>query len=381
MKRTEQVLNSLYELQNKDLKQSEKLKLSFPNSEDIRSCLDNLNIEYEKLDSENQLQIDLDQEDFYIRKSAEHFLQTCHNQTDISASSFKKDIIIVDKKIIYSKDNLVEDNPLFFQNVLCSFELITLFKSCLVDFNDVTKQKFTFLSHKTGKIDISYEYQSRIEAIKFFESNSGFIKIVKNIKDKIENDRSFINFFKDAFIENATNCFFKSLEKIERICAIADRNFQLYKSKFDFNEFEKGLHEAKENYFNTYFKFQSEMLSKIGSLPIQFGIYIFLLTRFSEELLGTIATAVLLTGWGVFSISTIQNLKKDLKDIELDFLNSLKRIKAGSGLSDEDLADHKKLILDKSKSSIRRIAHFGVITYLFSAILLIFSFRQIYLLT
>lgn len=374
----QKVLDCLREFRNNDLLPSCKYKLRVKNSKKNSTNLDNLGISYEETNSQTVLQIDLDQDNFYIRKSAEHFLQTCRNQIDDLASYFRKDVMILDKNIIYIKGEPIENNPLFFRNTLCSFSLLELLRSNVVDFDDVVNQKLILLSQKTGKIELSYKDQFIVRALILLEGDNDFIEVTKKLKNKIEADAAFIGFFKDAFIENATVSFFESLEKIDRVHAIAERNFQLYKNKFDFKKFEKGLHEAKESYFNTYFNFQSEMLSKINALPIQFGIYIFLLYRFSENILGVATIIILMLGWSFFSVATIVNLEKDLESLKEDFLNSLKRIKARSGFNDADLKEYKCLVLDKSKNSIKRVKQFKYIVILFTCSFLIFAFREIF---
>ncbi len=377
----QQIIDSLLELKSQDLTSTDKRKLTIIDNEENKLILNEINIEYGEINNNGKdlIEIDLDQNDFYIRKTKEHFLQTCHNCVEMDTLKFRRSILLIDDKISYSKETEAENIPVFFKNVLFSFELLNLFKKKIADFDNVLEQKFILLSPTAGKAEVSYVDSTRIEIQKFFDNVSNDLGIsIRTLKYKIKNDSSFISFFKDSFIEKNESCFFNSLLKIKDILNVAERNFELYQKKFDFNEFEKGLQGAKEDYFKKHFEFQSGVLSNINSFPIQFGIYIFLLARFSDNPLGLVIMILLLFGWSFFSIKTIGNLETDINNLHKDFDTSLIRIKEKSGLKNDEFTKYQNTVKDTSDRSLDRLKWFKWLYYVFSFVLFVIAVVQIY---
>ena len=373
------ILALLSELIEGDLTPQEVRSLTIPI--DYSSELDKLGIIYEPIKSANEVKIDLDQEDFYIRKTKQDFLKTCHNHVDISSSThdllFKKPILILEQELIYQISH-ANENPIFFKNVLLSFEALNIFKNIIADFDDVNRQEVILLSSSKGKTVISYDSTNRYKFQNFFDDDSGdFIANHTELVKKAHDD-SFILFLKDSIISADKYCFFEILSNMSNILNSANRNLELYKKKFDFEEFEKGLTESKQDFFNSYTKFQSEILSKINSLPIQFGIYIYLLNRFSDQLYPLAAISLLILIWGGFYIATLINIENDLGYLEEDFKSTFHRILHKSGLADEDLDNYRKQILTNSRKQIKRISRYKWLNIFLLSFLFFISCYLIY---
>lgn len=348
----QEIVNYLSDLSKNDLTQAEIRELTI--SDTYKSKIERLGVEITS-GKDNTIIINLDQSDFYIRKNKKDFLKTCGGHIAEKKLEFKKSILLIEEKLIYLKDD-ADNNLSFFQNVLSSFELLDIFKKYVADFDDYANSKLILLSPTKGKLELTYEDAHRYKAKSFFEDEkNNFQQIVDSLKEKIRINPDFPDFVKDSFIENNKNCFFDALSDIDNILITAKRNHELHIKKFDFKEFEKGLSESKQDFFKSYTKFQSEILSKINALPIQFGIYIYLLNKFSDALYPLIATLLLIIIWGGFYIRTLQNLQDDLIDLEKDFDTTFARIMQQSGISSDDVDAYKKQIKNSSKKQIKRI--------------------------
>jgi len=135
-------------------------------------------------------------------------------------------------------------------------------------------------------------------------------------------------------------------------------------NNFSFAEFKKQLNEDKEKYLKDYQSNLSDFLSKISSMPIQFGVYIYLMVRFSEELLPITATAILVLAWSFFKIMTVNRILENVVYLKSKFQRDLGALVEKSGI--DKVESDRVQVVEKFSKSISLIKGYRLFVAIFS---------------
>jgi len=286
-------------------------------------------------------------------------------------------VLIIEDELIYIENVSL---PTFFENLIFSKKIQNLMiEKEVISYHDGANKKFIFLSEHIGKVEVGYKNR----LIEFFNSEYSLLHVYETLTNKF-NESEYLSFFRDNFIniakdiEHIDDRFYKTLIKIQNIVDNSNREFELYKNKFSFEQFNSDLKKEKEKYIKNIQENLSEFLSKVNALPVQFGVYILLVFRFEDEIIPLIATVILIISWSAFSFFSLNIMKKTIDFLEKKFNAVFEKISNESGINKEILADDKNEILDKI-SNIKSMIHwYKCVVVIFSLIFIVFSGSNIY---
>ncbi len=328
-------------------------------SNDLNSqttLLTELDIQYDKL--AEGISINLANQAISIYKTKEDCIK--HFQGNI-----EKPIIILADKIIYENEII----NFFFENLIYSQKIQKLLESKdkeVITFNDKVNKTYFLLSEKNGKIEIGYKNKP----LEFYENNHNLKKLYNSMEGNLS--KEYVAFFRDNIIKNVEekkeldDRFFYLLSKLGLIIEKTDREYKLFLHKFSFEEFHSKLEEEKDKYFKSLQDSLSDFLSKINSLPIQFGVYIYLLFRFEKEIYPLLIVSTIIIIWSLFSYFSISTMKKSIKNLSQRFDNVFKKISEKSGIDLESLEKEKKGVND-------RLSNIKTLTTLYQAVTIVFT--------
>ena len=327
---------------------------------DSEAELNEYGVNYEK--QAEGIYIDLSSQVFKIFKSKAGAVQ------HLVPDEFSRDILVIEKgaqgeDVVY--ENCESESKLF-ENIFYFHEFKKLFiDSEIASYHDEVARKIIFLSPKHGRLDVGCKKDSVEE---FYETDNDLENQFKVIKAKISQGEEYKNFFRESFIEVSKNLLFedtrfiKSIASIKHIAETATRNYELYQHNFSFAEFKRQLDKDKEKYLKEYQSNLSDFLFKIASLPIQFGVYIFLAMRFSQELLPTIATIVLIVSWSCFTVFSVNRIVENVKYLKNKFESDFSMMLKQSGIKKSEVEiDRKQIVrrLNKAKNLIQ--SYMGIV--------------------
>lgn len=277
----------------------------------------------------------------------------------------------IDKEVIVIKDEIIYDKStncnIFFENLIYSQKIKKLIEDKeVISFNDKVNKKYFLLSEKNGKIEVGYKNKP----LEFYENSYN----LKKLHDSMESNLSkeYIAFFRDNIIKTVEekkevdDRFFYLLSKLELIIEKTDREYKLFLNKFSFDEFNSKLEEERDKYFKTLQDSLSDFLSKVNSLPIQFGVYIYLLFRFEKEIYPLFIASTIIIIWSLFSFFSILTIKKSIANLAYRFENVFKKIAKKSGIDLNTLEKEKNGIDD-------RLKNIKLLTTLYQIVVVIFT--------
>ena len=224
-------MNDLYELIThlKSCKDISSDSLKIRSSDLDESILKKFNIVYEK-EAEAKT-IDLSAQSYKIYKNKNDALsqRDSYKETD--------EIILINEKIIYDKDNL---NIYFFENIFYTKKFKELFiKKNIISYDDELSEICILLSEKMGKLEVGYSKRN----LKFFDKNNKLKELFRKIKNKLK-EKEYDSFFRDNFIRIAkdikskNDSFYLTLIKLDKIYENSNREFELYKNELSFEKFQ-----------------------------------------------------------------------------------------------------------------------------------------------
>ena len=351
-------INKLLTLLSKseDLSSDELTFLSNDLVDDIE-LLKELSIKFEKM-SEG-IAINLAQQSIFIYKTK----ADCIKHFQINAD---KEIIIIKDKIIYDKSKTCD---VFFENLIYSQKIQKLLEAEdkeVISFNDKVNKKYFLLSEKNGKIEIGYKNKP----LEFYENSYNLKKLYDSMEGNLS--KEYVAFFRDNIIKSVEekkeldDRFFYLLGKLELIIEKTDREYKLFLHKFSFEEFHSKLEEERDKYFKSLQDSLSDFLSKVNSLPIQFGVYIYLLFRFEKEIYPLLIASTIIIIWSFFSYFSIFTMKKSINNLSQRFDNVFKKIAEKSGIDLESLEKEKNGVND-------RLTNIKTLTTLYQVVTVVFT--------
>ncbi len=302
---------------------------------------------------ELNLSFDEHQEGINIKLDAQAGFKIYKTKQDVimylTETSFDKDILIIEDKKVWEHQGGNKDQ--FIENINLWHKYKTLLTDTTIEFVDYINnvdQEFILLSIDKGKMEIGF----RAKPLEYFSQGVFEENTFTKIKNTIENNGDFISFFKNAFIDVCANQpqeerFSYAVKNINIIYDNANRNYNLYQNKFSFEEFSKGLEHAKDEYLKNYQLYLSEFLSKTSNLPIQLGVYLFLIYRFSDVDFILSILLILIFILSLYTFKDISLMIENVGEIKTNFNHNIKSIKDSSGLDTKDFKKIKKQVNDK----------------------------------
>lgn len=277
----------------------------------------------------------------------------------------------IDKEIIVIKDGIIYDKSttcdVFFENLIYTQKIQKLVEDKeVISFNDKVNKKYYLLSEKNGKIEIGYKNKQ----LKFYENNYNLKKLCDSMESNLS--KEYIAFFRDNIIKSVEekkevdDRFFYLLSNLELIIEKTDREYKLFLHKFSFEEFHSKLEEERDKYFKSLQDSLSDFLSKVNSLPIQFGVYIYLLFRFEKEIYPLLIASTIIIIWSLFSYFSISTMKKSINNLSQRFENVFKKISEKSGIDLESLEKEKNGVND-------RLKNIKILTTLYQIVVVVFT--------
>lgn len=320
-----------------------------------KDLLTELSIKFEGI-SEG-ISINLAQQPLLIYKNKTDCIRYFQENTE-------KEIIIIEDKIIYDKSSSIN---VFFENLIYSQKIKKLIEDKeVISFHDKLNKKYILLSEKNGKIELGYKNKS----LEFYEKNYNLKKLYDSVESNLS--KEYIALFRDNIIKSVEeekeieDRFIHFLSKLGLIIEKTDREYKLFLHKFSFDEFNSKLEEERDKYFKSLQDSLSDFLSKINSLPIQFGVYIYLLFRFEKEIYPLLIASVIIIIWSLFSFFSILTMKKSIKNLSQRFDNIFKKISEKSGIDLESL--------EKEKHGVNnRLNDIKLLTSLYQIVVIIFT--------
>lgn len=349
-------INKLLTLLSKsqDLSSDELIFLSKDLINDME-LLKELSIKFENMPE--GISINLGQQSILIYKTKADCIKHFQINTD-------KEIIIIKDKIIYDKSITCD---VFFENLIYSEKIQKLIEDKeIISFNDKLNKKYFLLSEKNGKIEIGYKNKP----LEFYENSYNLKKLYDSMKDNLS--KEYITFFKDNIIKSIEekkeieDRFIFFLSKLELIIEKTDREYKLFLHKFSFEEFNSKLEEEKDKYFKNLQDSLSDFLSKVNSLPIQFGVYIYLIFRFEKETYPLFAVSIIIVIWSFFSYLSISTMKKSISNLSQRFDNVFRKISEKSGIDLESLEKEKNGVNDRLKNIKTLTTSYQIVVIVFT---------------
>ena len=331
---------------------------------EVEAKLEEYSVNYEK--QGEGISIDLSVQAFKIYKNRADAVRR------LSPNDFSSDILVIEKgiggeEVVYENG---ESESKLFENILYFHEFKMLFiDAAIASYHDEVARKIIFLSSKQGRLDVEYS-EHWIE--EFYETDNGLKNQLEAIKSKIAADSEYKSFFRESFVDysktlpNVGSRFTKSLASIKHIVESATRNYELYQHNFSFAEFRKELDEDKEKYLKEYQSNVSDFLFKIASMPIQFGVYIWLVLRFSEQLLPMFAITIVIAAWTCFTLYSVNIILGNVKYVKNKFISDFSMMLEKSGIDEAEVKGDRDQIVDKFKKSILLIKGYWVFVLIFS---------------
>ena len=337
----EEILDLFYNCS--DLKENEDSKILSAALLEHENTLEKLGIRYEK--QKEGILIELLKQDFLLYKDKKSCLKYFEPPTH------PKDILIIKDKEFYSVQELDSFQSVFFENIIYFykiFELISNLNNEVISYLNTTKKEMILLSEKMGKFEVGYKNRT----LDFFNGAHQLQTAYNTIKQKIEN-KEYASFFKNNIIKtikdesDVDNRFLILLERLENIIQNTNREFELFKHKFSFDEFNSKFIEEKYKYFKNVQDVLSDMHSKINTLPIQFGVYIFLIFRFETNPFPLAISFIIVLIWSILSYNTALSVKKFITFLKQRFDENYNIIKEKSGLKEEDIRNEKEKLNER----------------------------------
>lgn len=288
-------------------------------------------------------------------------------------------IIIIEEGSIYYENN--SSDP-FFENIFFIEKLKHLFlETEVISYDDELSEIFILLSENMGKLEVGYSEKD----LTFFNTDNDLKNLYNSLSKKLK-EEEYDSFLRDNFIRIAKDIkevdrnksFFLTLMDLNIIYKNANREFELYKHKFSFENFLTELHEEKEKYIKSLQENLSDFLSKINSLPIQFGVYILLVFRFKDEIIPLIATIILIIAWSAFSINSLNVMKKSINYSKRKFEEIMTELSEKSGIDLEDLDKDKKEVSVKIQDIKCMLKRYRYMVVIFTLVFISFSSYNIY---
>lgn len=293
----------------------------------------------------------------------------------LSLNDTNKAILIIEDSLIYLPSQ--PDETLFFKNIFYWHRLLGLFTDkSIAAFNDNLKKYLIFLSDKLGKVEVGYKVRW-IDS--FYDNDNKLKETYFKLDSLITRNTEFSSFYRDNFIKTAQTIpdidtrFSETLKSIGHIFELVNKDFDLFKSKFSFEDFRSDLDKEKEKYLKDYQPTITDFLSKVSTVPIQFGAYIVLLMRFTDEPLPLLATLILIIFWSAYNWLAVKQLLNNLEYTKIQFNATFDSLITKARIDEADISKDRKTVLEKIDSTKLMLKSFNWLVFIFTSICFVYG--------
>ncbi|MGQ3012514.1 MAG: hypothetical protein ACT6QS_02300 [Flavobacteriales bacterium] len=240
------------------------------------------------------------------------------------------------------KKNIDEQFKNKTQNILYYYKFYRhITSSNFADHHNDANTEIVIYSSARGILKITY---SSIPQIESTEWNYKMIDLFIEMSEKIE-IKPFIKNSLFAFSEDHCIISVDSiLVKIREIVEASERDFDLVSKKFNFEEFRDKLLKEKDKYFSNLREIISKIFSQAIGIPISISATIFATYKVSESPLTLLIILLSFILYTAFYIRIQILYKRDIRELEKDFLSDFEIIKLNSGLPESSINDEKNKI-------------------------------------
>jgi hypothetical protein len=333
----------------------------------ITGILEELNLKYEY--QAEGISLNLVSENTLIYKKKAHAVER------LGLSDTNKVILVIEESLIYLPSQ--PDQTMFFINVFYWHKLFNLFEvNSISAFNDGFKKHLIFLSDKLGKIEVGYK-KRWLDS--FYDLDNKLKENYYKLDSLISRNTEFSSFYRDNFIKVTQDIadvdarFTETVKSISHIFELTNKDFNLFKSKFSFEEFRTDLDKEKEKYLKDYQSTITDFLSKVSTVPIQFGAYILLLIKFADEPLPLIATLVLIVFWSRYNWLAVKQLLGNLEYTKSQFNSTFDALIKKAQIDESDISKERKTILDKLSNTKCMLISFNWLVLIFTLMCFVYG--------
>lgn len=346
---------------------TDELTFLSKNLEENTHALDDLQLEYEKHAEGISLNL--------VNESTLIFKKKINAVERLALRDTNKAILVIEDSVIYLPTN--PDGTIFFQNIFYWHRLLALFTDkSIATFNDNLKKHLIFLSDKLGKVEVGYKVRW-IDS--FYDNDNKLKENYYKLDSLITRNTEFSSFYRDNFIKTAQakpdidTRFSEALKSIGYIFELANKDFDLFKSKFSFEDFRSDLDKEKEKYLKDYQSTITDFLSKVSTVPIQFGAYIVLLMKFIDEPLPLLATLVLIVFWSAYNWLAVKQLLNNLEYTKNQFNATFDSLIEEAKINEADISKDRKVVLEKIGSTKLMLKSFNWLVFVFTSICFVYG--------
>ncbi|SNT69074.1 hypothetical protein [Psychrobacter sp. LV10R520-6] len=213
----------------------------------------------------------------------------------------------------------------------------------IIDFDDEINKIFFLLSSTYGKVAIGYH--SDANRINYY-STTHELDFGK-LEHLLDTD-NFPSFFKDAIArllsDKPKKDLYAILTNFNFLILNAENALSLYQHNFSFEEFEKKFNKDLSDYVEKLQELTSSFHSKVMAIPLQFGVYIYLLSKFQSEALSLYFVILTIVVWSTFNYFVTSKTYSNVSSLEIEIQNKINLIQLDSGVVEKKLSKHKQYL-------------------------------------
>lgn len=218
-----------------------------------------------------------------------------------------------------------------------------LLSSEIIDFDDKLDKNLFLLSTTYGKIDINYLPDS---------GRSNYYSLSRDLDfetlEQLMNTENFPNFFKDSIAkflsDKPKRDLYTILTNFDFLISNAKNALSLYQHNFSFEEFERKFDKDLLDYIEKLQDLTSSFHSKVMAIPLQFGVYIYLLSKFQSEYISLIFVVLTLIVWSIFNYFVTSKTYFNVNNLETEIRNKIALIEVESGVTDKKISKPKRCL-------------------------------------
>lgn len=218
-----------------------------------------------------------------------------------------------------------------------------LLSSKIIDFDEKLDKNLFLLSTTYGKIDINYSPDSgRID----YYSLSRDLDF--ETLEQLMNTENFPNFFKDSISkflsDKPKRDLYAILTNFDFLISNAKNALSLYQHNFSFEKFEKEFDENLSSNIKKLQELTASFQSKIMAIPIQFGVYIYLLSKFNDSFTLILLVVVTVIAWSIFNYLITAKTYRNVHHLETKIEGEIALIRQRSGIEEDKISNPRKVL-------------------------------------
>lgn len=291
-------------------------------------------------------------------------LQDAINLT--TEQDLEKEFILLDASV----------NPAHMKNIRGNIEAIFSFKKILkdfkiIDFDETISKCYTLLSPDYGSIGISYKTNANKKL--FYQGDNNFS--LSKLREKLNNDE-YADFFKKAIAkflhDKPEPDIYLILSKLSFLVEQADKNLSLYRRNFSFEKFKKEFDKDLTDEMKRFQDLISNFHTKVMAIPIQVGLYTFLIEKATNTTLLMFAS-ILIFVWSFFNHQITAKTFSNIIQIEKGINDKIQKLIEETGLSKNDTKDKQNKINTEITNTKNLICWYQSFYILITVLMIIYA--------